>query len=118
MEISYVAKAEEITELIAKINEAKKNMTGNCLIIGRCLDEIERKKLYNSYSTTTKTFEDLLDELRIARSTGYHYMNIWRKFGEYLLSNRLDISTKRLIKLLPVAKEENKAELLDKANVL
>ena len=108
----------DISGLVQRINEAKKNLVGNCLIIGKCLAEIASNDLWKGYGEHLETFDDFLREIVIPKSTGHHYMNVWKKFGEYLTSNGLAIPTRRLIKLLPIATEENKEELLHKAEIL
>jgi len=111
-------KKSDITGLVQQIETAKKNMVGNCLIIGRCLSEIATNDLWKPYGDHLETFDDFLKEIVIPKSTGHHYMRIWDKFGEYLSANGLAIPTRRLIKLLPIATEENKEELLHKAEIL
>lgn len=108
----------DISGLVQRINIAKKNLMGNCLIIGKCLAEIADNDLWKQYGDHLETFDDFLKEIVIAKSTGHHYMNIWKRFGEYLTANGLAIPTRRLIKLLPIATEENKEELLHKAEIL
>jgi len=108
----------DITGLVTTINQAKKNMVGNCLIIGKCLSSISSQELWKGYGEHLETFDDFLKDIVIPKSTGHHYMRIWDKFGEYLSANGLAIPTRRLIKLLPIATEENKEELLHKAEIL
>jgi len=86
--------------------------------IGKCLSSISSQELWKGYGEHLETFDDFLKEIVIPKSTGHHYMRIWDKFGEYLSANGLAIPTRRLIKLLPIATEENKEELLHKAEIL
>jgi len=108
----------DITGLVQQINIAKKNLVGNCLIIGKCLSSISSQELWKGYGEHLETFDDFLKDIVIPKSTGHHYMRIWDKFGEYLSANGLAIPTRRLIKLLPIATEKNKEELLHKAEIL
>ena len=108
----------DITGLVQKINEAKRGTVINTLIIGKCLSEIAVNDLWKEYGSHLETFDDFLKEIVIPKSTGHHYMRVWEVFGEYLTANGLAIPTRRLIKLLPIATEKNKEELLHKAEIL
>jgi len=116
-EISQIKKAEIITELVNQLTEARKNIALNFLLIGKILHQIKKEKLYASYASHIQSFLDFLKEVKIKRSTAYHCMAVYKEFGQYLLSNPQDIPFRRLIKLLPVAKE-NKEEWLLKAKEL
>ena len=108
----------DITGLVQMITEAKKNMVGNALTIGKCLSEIATDDLWREYGDHLETFDDFLKEIVVPKSTGHHYMRVWDTFGEYLTANGLALPIRRLIKLLPIATEENKEELLHKAEIL
>ena len=108
----------DITGLVQKITEAKKNMVGNALTIGKCLSDIAVNDLWKEYGSHLENFDDFLKEIVIPKSTGHHYMRVWDTFGEYLMANGLALPIRRLIKLLPIATEENKEELLHKAEIL
>ena len=108
----------DITGLVQKINTAKKNMVGNALTIGKCLSDIATNDLWKEYGSHLENFDDFLKEIVIPKSSGHHYMRVWEKFGEYLMANGLALPIRRLIKLLPIATEENKEELLHKAEIL
>ena len=116
-ELSLSQKSEIVTGLVNELLEAQKNVVMNFLVIGRILTRIQKEKLWASYGEHIKKFEDFLKEVRFARSTAYHTMAIYQNFGEYLESHELDVPFRRLIKLLPVAKE-NKEEWLKKAETL
>jgi len=115
-EISQVKKAEIGHQLFLEFQKARKMEKFGCLIQGKVIHQY--RKYWSSYAPHCKNFDDfLVNELKIPRSTARHYEKVWLMFGEYVLSHELDIPVRRLIKLLPVAKE-NKEEWLLKAKEL
>jgi len=110
-------KGELVYKLVEEIKQANVSILKGILIKGRNLDKIEKEELWQYYGEHLKNFDpDFLNELRCSTATAYNYIRIWRKFGEYLLSNELlQIDPTRLIKLLPVAKEENMEEWMIRA---
>jgi len=108
----------DISSLVQKIIEAKKRVIGGYLMLGKCLSYVDEHKKWKEYGDHLETFDDFLKEMVIAKSTGHHYMNVWNTFGEYILSKGLVIPVRKLIKLLPITTEENKEELLHKAEIL
>ena len=117
-ELSTKQKSEIIFSLVGVIETAKKNIATAYLVIGEALSKINKGRFYASYCDHINNFDDFLKEITFKRSTAYNLIAIWDNFGS-LLSNRLDIPEyTRLVHLLPVVNEENKEELIEKANSL
>jgi len=112
--ISNKEKSELSFKIAQTIQQAKQNMVANAMIIGKCLYIMDKHKLYRHFAEHLTGLDDFLDEMRIKKSTGYHYLNIYKTFGD-LLENGLAVSTRRLIKLLPVVNKENREEWVRKA---
>jgi len=81
-DITGLVQQIDITGLVQQINIAKKNLVGNCLIIGKCLSSISSQELWKGYGEHLETFDDFLKDIVIPKSTGHHYMRIWDKFGK------------------------------------
>lgn len=117
--MSKIQKVDITFNLVETIKQAKQGAVKSFLVMGRCLDLIKEKRLWGYYGEHIETFEDLLRELRIGTSTAYNCMSIWERFGEMILSKNLEIDYFRLVRLLPVAKEEEEVEeWLEKAQDL
>lgn len=116
-EISTKEKAEIVSRLVNEISVLKRNIVINFLEVGKRLNEIQKEKLWASYASHLRNFDEFLKEIKIGRSTAYNLIAIWREFGEIIMSKKLDIQYTDLVKLLPVAKE-NKEEWLEKAQNL
>jgi len=117
MEKSLIQKGEKLQEILETLKVAQKNITKNYLVIGAGLYKIVKEKLWVGYGNHIKTVNDFFNEIGIKRSTAYHCIKVWQEFGKYLESDGLDIPFRRVIKLLPVAKE-NKEGWLEKAKTL
>lgn len=116
--ISKVAKSEIVFNLIEEIKQAKVGVIKGFLVMGKNLDKIQKEKLWTYYADHLEDFNSFLREIRVGISTAYNCMAIWRQFGELLISKNLEIDYFRLVKLLPVAKEEDKEDWLIKAQEL
>lgn len=110
-------KNQIVFNLVEQLRRAARGIVKNYLVIGKILTKVKEEELYKAYASHLRTFEDFLVELRIKRSTAYHSMAVYKEFGPLLESNALDIPFRRLIKLLPIAKN-NKEEWLEKARLL
>ena len=118
---SKVKKAESIHKLVQEISDAKKHLVGNFLVIGRNLTVIQETKLWRYYGDHLKNIRDFFKELGFSNAKGYHYINIWKQFGEYLLDQKIEVEylgVARLQKLLPLVNDENKADWVAKANTI
>ena len=118
-ELSKTKKAEIVFNLVEEIKEAKRNTVKSFLVIGKNLDIIQKEKIWQYYGEHLERFDDFLKEIRIGRATAYNCMAIWREFGQLLISKNLDVDYFRLVRLLPVVKEnDDKEEWLNKADTL
>lgn len=93
-----------------------------CLIIGKILEQVETGEVRFEEDSHIQTVKDFIRESDMPYSTGRHYLNIWKKFGEVLMSYDLKIATRRLVKLLSAVKDdapkEDKKELIEKTKDL
>ena len=110
-ELTNEQKTLVVVKCVEEIKNSKQQVINSFLTIGRCLDLVESEKLYSFYGEHLETFNDFLREIRLGRATAYNCMRIWREFGKVLLSKNLDIDYFRLVRLLPILKEETKEEV-------
>ena len=111
MEKSKIQKAEETFKVIAEIQALKGNVVLNFLEIGKRLVWLQKREAWRDYATHIHNWGDLLKEIGMKRSTAYHSMKAFQLFGV----QRLDITERRLIQLLPVVDKKNREEWIEKA---
>jgi len=110
-------KGELVFKLIQEMKQADISILQGILIKGKNLVRIQEEELWKYYGEHFNNFDpDFLDELKYSVPASYNYMRIWRTFGKYLTSKKIfDIETTRLIKLLPIVKDETMEEWITKA---
>lgn len=116
--ISKVQKSEDVYNLVSEITKAKRAIGLSFLLIGKNLYTIKEKNLFKYYGEHIESFNDFLKEINIKRASGYNYIAVYKTFGYLIERKNLDVDYTRLVKLLPIVKEENKEEWLYKAQDL
>jgi len=118
MEITLKEKSEKIFKIVEQIRNIKKNIIADYLILGSMLKEVRDKKLYSSYGSHIKNFDDFIIEVDLKRRSAYNAIEIFERFGESLKGKDVEnLNYTKLVALLPVAKD-NIEEWIDKANLL
>ncbi|KYC44352.1 MAG: hypothetical protein AMQ74_01977 [Candidatus Methanofastidiosum methylothiophilum] len=93
------------------VNKLKEFAVINSLIIattGALLTDCKASKTYKKYATHINTFHEFLKEINMPYTRAKQYMDIWKYFGEKLLSEECD--TDKLIKALPIVKKGGDVE--------
>lgn len=108
-------KQAQLDELTSEIRKYLGNSVKDRLRVGYLLEPISSQSLWKSGDY--KSFEDYTyKNFALSKSSAYNYIQISKVFGEYILSNELEVAShKRLLRLLPFVSEENKEELVHEA---
>ena len=110
-DLSKEEKAEKIFAQIKELKTAFKWTVKSYLVIGKNLDEINKEKLWYYYGDHIKKFTDITKELRISSATAYNCMRIYNLFGKPLLEKGYDVDYFRLLRLAPIMKDKDEAEI-------
>jgi len=110
-------RAEIAFQVDKQIDEARRSITRNFIVLGGLLSRVYKDELWKYYGEHLESFEDYLKEKSIKRSTGYQYMRVFEEFKDFLTASDT-VPVRRLVKLLPHTDKIDKEKWVNKARLL
>ena len=106
-----------LNEIVMKLRSFRDVHSLMIATMGALLEESKKGKKYKKYASHIEKFHDFLREMDIPFTRAKQYMDIWKYWGERLISEGCDIE--KLIKALPIVRKGgDKEEWFNKARML
>jgi hypothetical protein len=110
-----IERGERLHEAMQKIKEGMSSACFGYLQAGQYLNVIKKEKLWRDYSPAISFGQWVQGEIGISKSTAYHMIAVYEKFGQLVLGNPEyhGIEYSHLVALLPYTKSAKSARDLE-----